>query len=181
MQDVTKLCAGRAEELLLKLDGALDRAADEQLEQHVADCRVCQQLMASLRALDTALVSRFAAEPLTGAFDRAVLARLAALPLLDPESAMNAKARLALERAEALAELRTSVRRGLGTGLLALTGIGAILLAGGHLAPRLLDFVGRHGTALPTAGPVLTALAVVGLALAAAYLVSRVQGPAMAA
>ena len=79
MQDTDGRCAGRAEELLLALDGALDQAAVERLERHVADCRVCQQLMSSLRAVDTALASRFAAPPLTSAFDRAVLARLAAL------------------------------------------------------------------------------------------------------
>ena len=122
-----------------------------------------------------ALASRFAAPALADSFDRTVLARLDALPQHDRQSSTDRQAQAERERTLALAGLGTSVRRGIGAGLLDLAGLGAILWAGGHLAPRLLDFVGQYSAALPIVGYAGTAVAVAGLAIAAAYLVAQVQ------
>ncbi len=175
MQDTTRRCAGRAEELLLKLDGGLEPAAAERLEQHVAACAACRQLLSSLQSLDVALASRFAAPALAESFDRAVLARLDALPGFDPRTAAGNAALAEQDRIESLAGVKANLRRGISTGLLDMTGVGAILWAGGRLAPRLLDFVDQHTAVLPMAGYVGTAAVVAALAIVAAYLVSRVE------
>lgn len=175
MQDTTNRCAGRAEELLLELDGVLDAASLQQLQRHLEGCPACARLAATLRRLDRSLASQFAAPPLGQAFDRAVLARVDALPLVDPASLAPKYAQMDRERIEALAGLRARARRGLAAGLLDLVGVGAILWAGGQLAPRLLDHVGQIGAIPPAAAGVVTATAVAALAMAAAYAVARVE------
>lgn len=180
MQDTTSRCAGRAEDLLLKIDGRLDAVAAERLERHMAECAACERLAASLRSLDLALVSRFSAPILTDVFDRSVLAQLDALPRRDLASAADLLDLAERERTEALADLRARTRRGLGTGLLDLVGVGAILWAGGQLVPRLLGLAGQLGAMAPAVGGVVMAAAVAALAIAAAYLVARVEQSAAA-
>lgn len=175
MKDTAKGCAGRAEELLLRLDGGLELAAVERLERHVAGCDACRQLLAGLQSLDAALASRFAAPALAESFDRAVLARLDALPEVDPRTAVRNAELAEQDRVESLAGVKANLRRGISAGLLDMTGVGAILWAGGHLAPRLLDFVDQQAAVLPIAGHVGTAAAIAALAIVAAYLVARVE------
>ena len=124
---------------------------------------------------DAALASRLAAPALAESFDRAVLARLDALPQAAPQAVTGFAALAEQERVDTLAGLRASLRRGVGAGLLDMAGVGAILLAGGRLAPRLLDFVGQHTAAVAAAGQIATTAAVVALAMGAAYLVARVE------
>ncbi len=175
MQDTTNRCAGRAEELLLQLDGGLDAAALIRLERHLAECPACARLAVTLRGLDRSLASQLSVPALGYAFDRAVLARVDALPQADPASLVERQAQVDRERTEALAGLRATARRGIGAGLLDLAGVGAILWAGGHLAPRLLDHAGQIAAMPPAAVGIVTAAAVAALAMAAAYLVARVE------
>lgn len=175
MQDTASRCAGRAEELLLEIDGRLDEPARQELGRHIAGCQACGRLAATLRALDLALASRFREPALPATFDRAVQARLAALQRQEPASASALRVRAESERTEALAVLRAAARGALGMGLLDLVGVGAILWAGGQLAPRLLGLVGQMAATQPTVADVVTASAVAALAVAAAFLVARAQ------
>lgn len=175
MQDAINRCAGRTEELLLMIDGTLAPPARASLERHLAGCPACERLAARLQSLDTALASRLSATVLNDAFDRPVLARLEALPQHDPASAAERRVRAERVRTAALADLRASARRALGSGLLDIAGVGALLWAGGRLVPRLLESVGQYAATLPAVSGLVTAVAVASLALAAACLVAGVE------
>lgn len=180
LKETSDLCTGRAEDLLLRVDGQLDPATQDQLEQHLLGCPACQQLAADLRAVDAALAACCTAPVLTDAFDQSVVARLDALSQRDRASLTEMQAWAERDRVEALEQLRATARRGLGAGLLNLAGLAALLWAGGQLAPRLLDFVDQYVSALPVVSHVGTAVTVAALAIAAAYLVSKVQNPTVA-
>lgn len=175
MQDTTNRCAGRAEELLLRLDDGLEAAALQQFERHLAECAACARLAVTLRGLDRSLASQLSAPALGDAFDRAVLARVDALSQADPASLAERRVQVDRERAEALAGLRAKARRGIGTGLLDLVGVGAVLWAGGQLAPHLLDHAGQIAAIPSAVAGIVAAAAVAALAMAAAYLVARVE------
>jgi hypothetical protein len=113
------------------------------------------------------LASHLVAPVLTDSFDRAVLARLDAELLPEPESSAALRAAAERERIAALGGLAALLRRGFGAALLDLAGFAALAWTAGQVAPRLAELSNRFDPVLPAVVAVL--------ALAGGYFFAREQ------